>query len=78
LQVLLFFFIKDLFDKYSEELAKLETLNNGTPYSLEKAIISGLSEDWRYNASLIENLDQKVIPSSSNLFSFTKRVSFFI
>jgi aldehyde dehydrogenase (NAD+) len=64
----------DLFDKNAYELARLETLNNGSPFLLQKAIISGLSHEFRYNAGMLDKLDQKVIETGDTTFSFTKRV----
>ena len=65
--------IADLVERHSEELAYLETLNNGTPISLTRGAVADVARVFRYYAGWPTKLYGETNPSSSNVFNFTLR-----
>jgi acyl-CoA reductase-like NAD-dependent aldehyde dehydrogenase len=45
--------LADIWDKNSEELSELESLNNGTPIAQQKGVVTGLADEIRYHAGII-------------------------
>lgn len=58
--------VADLIDQNAEELAQLETRNNGMPLSLARVTIAGSAEKFRYNAGWITKIHGKTTDISSN------------
>jgi len=65
--------IADLVEKNAEELAQLETLNNGTPISFTRAMIPDVAKVFRYYAGWPTKLYGETNPSGANIFNFTLR-----
>ncbi len=65
--------IADLVERHSEELAYLETLNNGTPISFTRGAVAEVARIFRYYAGWPTKLYGETNPSASNVFNFTLR-----
>lgn len=66
--------IADLLEKNKEELAELETLNNGKPISETRNADLPLSiETFEYYAGLADKIHGDTIPVSGNFFNYTLR-----
>ena len=44
--------LADLWDEHAEELAELESFNNGTPHSQQKECVAGLAQEIRYHGKI--------------------------
>ena len=65
--------LADLVEKHADELARLESLDNGKPYSVAKAADLGLSiASYRYYAGWADKVHGKTIPVAGNYFSYTR------
>ncbi len=65
--------LADLVEKHADELARLEALDNGKPYSVAKAADLTLSiASYRYYAGWADKVHGKTIPVAGNYFSYTK------
>jgi aldehyde dehydrogenase (NAD+) len=65
--------LADLVEKNVEDLARLEALDNGKPYSVAKAADLGLSiASYRYYAGWADKVQGKTIPVAGNYFSYTR------
>jgi aldehyde dehydrogenase (NAD+) len=65
--------LADLVEKHTDELARLESLDNGKPYSVAKAADLGLSiASYRYYAGWADKVQGKTIPVAGNYFSYTR------
>ena len=57
--------IADLIEEHAEELAELETLDNGKPLNYSKAIdVPAASDIWRYYAGFATKVEGRTIPIS--------------
>ncbi len=66
--------IADLIEKHAEELAELETLDNGKPIFESKNIdIPGAAETFRYYAGWSSKIYGDTNPSDPGMFNFTLR-----
>ncbi|KAL0482203.1 aldehyde dehydrogenase [Acrasis kona] len=66
--------LADLWEKESEELAKLESFNNGSPINLSMYITKDLVNEWRYNAGWADKIEGRVVQSCKNdLHVYTRR-----
>jgi aldehyde dehydrogenase (NAD+) len=65
--------LADLMEKHADELASLETLNNGKPYRDSRNIDIPLSiECYRYYAGWADKIEGKTIPISGPFFTYTR------
>src|SRR5580698_4525095 len=65
--------LTDLMEKHADELAKLESLDNGMPYSLAKAVALPLSiACFRYYAGWTDKVQGKTIPVAGDYFCYTR------
>ena len=65
--------LAELVEKHADELARLESLDNGKPYSVAKAADLGLSiASYRYYAGWADKVQGKTIPVAGNYFSYTR------
>ena len=66
--------IAELIDQHAEELAELETLDNGKPLAIAKIIdIPGAAETFRYYAGLATKIYGETNPSDPSMFNYTLR-----
>src|SRR5271155_509156 len=66
--------IAELIDKNAEELAELETLDNGKPLFESKNIdVPGAAETFRYYAGWASKIYGETNPSDPGMFNFTLR-----
>jgi acyl-CoA reductase-like NAD-dependent aldehyde dehydrogenase len=65
--------IADLVERHAEELAHLETLNNGTPISFTRGAVADVARIFRYYAGWPTKLYGETNPSSAGVFNFTLR-----
>jgi acyl-CoA reductase-like NAD-dependent aldehyde dehydrogenase len=65
--------IADLVERNAEELAQLETLNNGTPISFTRATMPDVAKVFRYYAGWPTKLYGETNPSDGRVFNFTLR-----
>src|SRR5450631_977506 len=69
----LMFKLADLIEKNLDELAQLEALDNGKPYSVARAADLPLTiACYRYYAGWADKLQGKTIPVNGNYFTYTK------
>ncbi len=65
--------LADLIEKNADDLAKLEALDNGKPYSVAKAADLPLTVAcYRYYAGWADKIHGKTIPVNGNYFSYTR------
>jgi aldehyde dehydrogenase (NAD+) len=65
--------LADLVEKHSDELAKLEALDNGKPYAVAKAADLPLSVAcYRYYAGWADKVQGKTIPVAGDYFCYTR------
>src|SRR6202521_316900 len=65
--------LADLIEKHADELAQLESLDNGKPYAIAKAADLPLTVAcYRYYAGWADKNEGKTIPGSGGYFSYTK------
>jgi aldehyde dehydrogenase (NAD+) len=65
--------LAELVEQHADELARLESLDNGKPYSVAKAADLTLSiASYRYYAGWADKVHGKTIPVAGNYFSYTK------
>ncbi|MGH9677179.1 MAG: aldehyde dehydrogenase family protein, partial [Candidatus Acidiferrum sp.] len=65
--------LADLIEKNADELAQLESLDNGKPYSMARAADLPLTiACYRYFAGWADKLQGKTIPVSGRYFTYTK------
>ncbi len=65
--------LADLMEKHADELARLESLDNGKPYSVAKAADIPLSiACYRYYAGWADKIQGKTIPVGGNYFTYTR------
>ncbi len=70
----LMFKLVDLLEKHSEELAQLETLDNGKPIKESRYVdIPQVIETFRYYAGWATKLEGETIGVNSNFFNYTLR-----
>jgi acyl-CoA reductase-like NAD-dependent aldehyde dehydrogenase len=66
--------IADLVDKHTEELAALETLDNGKPLTFSRAFdVPATAETFRYYAGWVTKLYGETNPSDPAFFNYTLR-----
>lgn len=67
--------IADLFEENAEELAHLETLDNGAPLSLTEGFAIGAAETFRYYAGWVTKITGETIPVSvpGKMFNYTRK-----
>jgi acyl-CoA reductase-like NAD-dependent aldehyde dehydrogenase len=66
--------IADLIDKHTEELAALETLDNGKPLTFSRAFdVPATAETFRYYAGWVTKLYGETNPSDPAFFNYTLR-----
>src|SRR6202140_649696 len=65
--------LADLIEKHADELAQLEALDNGKPYSVARAADLPLTiACYRYFAGWADKLQGKTIPVNGSYFTYTK------
>ena len=65
--------LADLMEKNIEELGYLETLDNGKPFTISKAVDIGLAiKTYRYYAGWCDKIHGSVIPLNSNHLCYTR------
>src|SRR5580698_2183234 len=65
--------LADLMERHADELAKLESLDNGKPYSVAKAADIPLSiACYRYYAGWADKVQGKTIPVAGDYFCYTR------
>ncbi|HSM79853.1 MAG TPA: aldehyde dehydrogenase family protein [Bryobacteraceae bacterium] len=65
--------LADLIEKHSDELARLESLDNGKPYSIAKGADLPLTVAcFRYYAGWADKVQGKTIPVGGNYFCYTR------
>src|SRR5579864_9103597 len=65
--------LADLIEKHADELAKLEALDNGKPFSVARAADLPLTiACFRYYAGWADKVQGKTIPIAGNYFCYTK------
>ena len=68
------FKIADIIDQHTDELAELETLDNGKPLTFSRAFdIPASAETFRYYAGWVTKIYGETNPSDPNFFNFTLR-----
>ena len=68
------FTIADLIEKNADELAELETLDNGKPVTQARAIdIAGAAETFRYYGGWASKIYGETNPSDPSMFNYTLR-----
>jgi acyl-CoA reductase-like NAD-dependent aldehyde dehydrogenase len=65
--------IADLIEKNADELATLETLNNGMAISLARGMVSGACDTFRYYAGWATKVYGETNPSDPTMFNYTLR-----
>ncbi|HEY0106210.1 MAG TPA: aldehyde dehydrogenase family protein [Rhizomicrobium sp.] len=65
--------IADLVERNAEELAYLETLNNGTPISFTRGAVAEVAKIFRYYAGWPTKLYGETNPSGAAVFNYTLR-----
>ncbi|MGH7814070.1 MAG: aldehyde dehydrogenase family protein [Candidatus Binataceae bacterium] len=66
--------IADLIEKHAEELAELETLDNGKPiFETKNVDIPGAAETFRYYAGWVTKIYGETNPSEPTMFNYTLR-----
>jgi aldehyde dehydrogenase (NAD+) len=65
--------LADLIEKHADELAKLESLDNGKPYAIAKVADLPLTiACYRYYAGWADKVQGKTIPVAGDYFSYTR------
>ena len=65
--------LADLIEEHADELARLEALDNGKPYSVAKAADIALSiASYRYYAGWADKVQGRTMPIAGNYFNYTK------
>jgi aldehyde dehydrogenase (NAD+) len=65
--------LADLIEKHADQLAELESLDNGKPYSVARAADLPLTiACYRYYAGWADKIQGKTIPVNGNFFCYTK------
>jgi aldehyde dehydrogenase (NAD+) len=65
--------LADLIEANAEELARLESLDNGKPYSVAKAVdVAATAGCYRYFAGWADKIQGKTIPIDGNYFCYTR------
>lgn len=65
--------LADLIERDQESLAILESFNNGSPFSLQKAIVETLPDEFRYYAGFIDKMDGRVVVTDSKNHVYTTK-----
>src|ERR1700676_810713 len=65
--------IADLIEQHDDELATLETLNNGMAISLARGMVSGAVDVFRYYAGWATKIYGETNPSDPSMFNYTLR-----
>src|SRR5208282_2907561 len=65
--------IADLIEQHADELATLETLNNGMAISLARGMVAGAVDTFRYYAGWSTKIYGETNPSDPSLFNYTLR-----
>ena len=66
--------LADLIEKHRDELAHLESLDNGKPVSLANMIDLELTiNNYRYYAGWADKIHGETLPSNGPYFSYTKK-----
>src|SRR5580698_9771464 len=65
--------LADLIEKNTDELASLESLDNGKPFSIAKAVdVAATVDCFRYFAGWADKVHGKTIPINGDYFCYTK------
>ena len=65
--------LAELVEEHADELAMLESLDNGKPYHVAKAADLGLSvATYRYYAGWADKVQGRTVPVSGNYFTYTR------
>jgi aldehyde dehydrogenase (NAD+) len=65
--------LADLIEKNADELARLESLDNGKPFSVAKAVdVAAMAGCYRYFAGWADKVHGKTIPIDGNFFCYTR------
>src|ERR1700676_1361298 len=65
--------IADLIEQHDDELATLETLNNGMAISLARGMVAGAVDTFRYYAGWCTKIYGETNPSDPSMFNYTLR-----
>lgn len=65
--------LADLIEKHADELARLESLDNGKPFSMAKAVdVAATAACYRYFAGWADKVTGKTIPLEGPFFCYTR------
>jgi aldehyde dehydrogenase (NAD+) len=65
--------LADLIETHADELARIEALDNGKPYSIAKAVdVAATVACYRYFAGWSDKIQGKTIPVDGNYFCYTR------
>lgn len=67
------FKIANIVEAHAEELAQLETLNNGVPLSITRGFAASVASTFRYFAGWCTKIYGETNPSDGNTFNYTLR-----
>jgi len=67
------FKIADLIEQHADELATLETLNNGIAISLARGMVAGAVDTFRYYGGWVTKIYGETNPSAPGFFNYTLR-----
>ena len=65
--------LADLIDEHAEELATLETLDNGKPIGSARGEVHGCAETFRYYAGWPTKITGSVLPTTSDRHNYVRR-----
>jgi len=65
--------IADIVDSHREELAQIESLNNGAPLAITRATIAGVAETFVYYAGWPTKIYGETNPSGAGMLNYTLR-----
>lgn len=65
--------LADLFEQNSDQLASIESLDNGKAFNMAKADVGAAAGCLRYYAGWADKIEGKVIDTNHETFSYTKQ-----
>jgi acyl-CoA reductase-like NAD-dependent aldehyde dehydrogenase len=65
--------IADIVEKHAEELARIESRDNGAPLSIARMMIAGVAETFVYYAGWATKIYGETNPSPAGIFNYTLR-----
>lgn len=65
--------LADLLEENLEQLASIESLDNGKAFNMAKGDVTGAAECLRYYAGWADKIEGKVIDTNTDTFSYTRQ-----